>query len=90
MNIYRISQSKNQQYDSYDSAVVIAANEDQAKMIHPNGNNIQWNKGKLIIKILEDDRSWVINPNYIQVELIGKAKTQEKKPRVICASFNAG
>lgn len=38
MKIYKISQDVNKDYDTYDSAVVYANNEEEAKNIHPNGN----------------------------------------------------
>lgn len=36
MFVYRISQTKSGGYDSYDSAVVIAESEAQARLIHPS------------------------------------------------------
>ena len=35
MNIYKIYQTVNKNYDTYDSAVVIAEDEEQARNIHP-------------------------------------------------------
>ena len=35
MNIYLLSQSKNTGYDTWDSCVVIAKDEDEARMTHP-------------------------------------------------------
>ena len=36
MKIYKISQSLLDGYDTYDSAVVVAENEDDARNIHPS------------------------------------------------------
>ena len=36
MNLYLISQDHNDDYDTYDSAVVAAENEDAARETHPN------------------------------------------------------
>lgn len=38
MNIYLLSQTENDGYDTYDSCVVIAENEEEAKTIHPANN----------------------------------------------------
>ena len=40
--IYKISQTQNHGYDTYDSAVVIAKNDDAAARIHPDGKTY-WN-----------------------------------------------
>ena len=83
MNIYKISQSSNDDYDTYDSAIVIAENEEDAKTIHPNGD-CDWPN-------LESDRrcwDWVTDLRLIKVELIGVADNKGKG--VVLASFNAG
>lgn len=77
MNIYLLSQSDNVDYDTFDSMVVIAANEDDARHMRPSGSwedNI-WN-------------SWADKPENVDVEFIGTTEADE--PRVVCASFNAG
>lgn len=80
MNIYRISQDKNIDYDTYDSAVVVAKDEDEAAGIHPSGGELR-----------QDPYSdWVPTKEYVTVELIGKATKEHKIKGVIVASFNAG
>jgi inorganic pyrophosphatase/exopolyphosphatase len=37
MNIYLISQTENEDYDTYNSAVVYAPDEDTARNLHPSG-----------------------------------------------------
>jgi len=37
--LWKISQSVNDGYDTYDSAVVVAECEEEARMIHPGGEN---------------------------------------------------
>ena len=81
MNIYLISQDKNEGYDSFDSAVVVAENEEKAKLIHPCGNT-DWDG------IKNEYYDWA-KAEYVSVELIGIA-TGNDVPRVICSSFNAG
>lgn len=65
-------------YDEYDSFVVAAATEQDARRTAPNGQ--PW-----------DDYtpySWV-NPEETQAKLIGVADGS-LSPGVVCASFNAG
>ena len=88
MNIYRISQSVNQDYDTWDSAVVIAENEEQAKYMHPQ--KWAWD--------IYDDKTWDgQDEEYsgwcpvedVRVQLIGTALPGAKQEMVV-ASFNAG
>lgn len=81
MNIYLLSQEINFDYNTYDSCIVCAENEDEARNIHPD-ENYGWES---VIK------SWVQEneKDKITVELIGKANKNIKKG-VILASFNAG
>jgi hypothetical protein len=84
MKIYRLSQDVNTKYDTYDSCVVIADNEEEAKLITPSGERF--------IELSEDDwlyGDWVRKASDIKVEYIGEAKSGSKKG-VICSSFNAG
>lgn len=81
MNIYLISQDYNNAYDTYDSAVVAAENEEDAKTIHPSiiGNFV-------VTETIEDYSTWA-PLSKIKVKYIGSTHL----PRgVICASFNAG
>ena len=39
MNLYRISQTVNRDWNTYDSAVVAAETENDARNIHPSGDN---------------------------------------------------
>lgn len=65
-------------YDTFDSAVVFAENEDEARMVHPGRNN--WD-GRVTYE-------WCDAKDVI-VEYIGR--TERIVPdKVICASFNAG
>jgi len=99
MNLYLISQSVNSGYDTYDSAVVVATNELEASMIHPN----RWNeftyidgKGWYDNDDLMDndydypDYSWANHPEEVTVEYLGQAHYKLDTTKVVCASFNAG
>ena len=76
--IYKISQDTNWGYDTFDSAVVVASSEQEAKEIHPNGYDEEFDLG-----------SWD-EAKDIKVEFIGTADKRLKDRTVICASFNAG
>jgi hypothetical protein len=78
MNIYLISQTKNNGYDTYDSAVVVAESEEDAKSIHPNGSD--WDG------VERGFGAWV-SKQHVAAKLIG---TTDMDKCVICASFNAG
>lgn len=78
MNLYILSQGDNTGYDAYDSCVVAAENEDEARVITPDG--YPWE---------EQHDAWAHSPASVKVELIGTA-TEGTEQGVIIASFNAG
>ncbi len=80
MNLYIISQSINDDYNTYDSAVVAAISESQARLIRPGGGS--W-EGP------DSYDSWCASPEDVSVELIGVA-VEGTSEGVILASFNAG
>ena len=82
MNIYYLFQDKCTGYDTYDSCVVMAESEEEAKSFHPDG-------GKLMPENEWYQSSWPSDPSDISCKLIGKAAKGIEKG-VICASFNAG
>ena len=76
MKLYLITQEINNDYDTYDSFVVVAEDEESAKTVHP----------------LDTDKSfgsWVKDVKDIQVEYLGEAKEGIKKGEIL-GSFNAG
>jgi len=77
MYLYLIFQDRNNNYDTYDSAVVAAESLHDAQMTHPGGSDY-----------IDDDYSWC-NPEYVGVEYLGVAK-EGAQAGVICSSFNAG
>ena len=96
MNIYKLTTNADtDSYDYYDSAIVVASNEDEARSVHPSARpDIKVIDGKWFLvfqsghKYLET--SWAISPDLVNAELIGVADSKYDKPQVICASFNAG
>lgn len=77
MKLYKIWQTVNIDYDTYDSAVVAAETPEDAQRIHPHGD----------IPSSGDD-SWCAYDD-VNVEYIGEAKPGTNRG-VIVASFNAG
>lgn len=80
MKLYLISQDVNNDWDTYDSAVVAAETEEQARVMHPGGGTINPNS---------QFSSWATNPDDVLVEYIGDAASGTKSG-IICASFTAG
>lgn len=79
MKIYLLTQNQNTWYDTYDSCVICAENEDEAKNILPNWEPFgedQWS-------------AWAYTKEWITCEEIWECNNNQKK-WVICASFNAG
>lgn len=89
MNLYLLSINQTQ-YDQYTEAVVVAKNEERARMIHPNGDYAwlagSWRNSK---GQRETDKTWA-NPSDVSIQLLGKADRSIKDEKVICASFRAG
>lgn len=101
MNLYKLSQTINEDYDTYDSAIVCAENEEEARHIHPSEFVTHYKDGKwygtyAVAPYSEYEtencfRSWVKfeDLDQVKVELIGEAEANIKKG-VVLASFNAG
>jgi len=64
-------------YDSYNSAIVAAKDEEDAKTIHPDGS-AGWST-----------QTWVDKPEQVTATLVG-TPIRGTKRGVILASFNAG
>jgi hypothetical protein len=81
MNIYKLTNIDKDAngYDTYDSCIVAAESEEQAKMITPDEEPFEHDKY----------RTWAYCPELVTVTLIGVA-TSDVKSGVILASFNAG
>lgn len=82
MKLWLISQDENPDYDTYDSAVVAAETEEEARLTNPDGYGkpVDWARKY---------STWASGPEHVKVEYIGEAK-EGTKAGVICASFNAG
>lgn len=88
MNLYLISQTDVGEYDTFDSAVVVARNHKDAKNIHPYDS--------IFPEGLDDELGnwgssvWTNDPNNVHVLFIGVASKSLKEGTVVCTSFNAG
>lgn len=81
MKLYLITQTTNKAFDRYDAAVVVAANEVDAALIHPGEGTFGlpgWNS------------DWCESPTDVRVMYIGEASPELKAGDVICKSYIAG
>ena len=98
LKLWKLSQDENNDYESYDSAVVVSDSQASAAMIHPVGpmidldrlvwNGIVWMWG-------DGGQSFGMNnwtePSKVKVVLIGEATPGLfNEGDVICSSYNAG
>jgi hypothetical protein len=94
MKLWLISQDENDDYDTYDSAVVAAETESEARSIHPGDNQLSLKNGKWVgtrpdgTEYESYSGTWS-RTDAVKVEYIGEAKEGTEKG-IICASFNAG
>jgi len=87
MNLYLISQDENNDWDTFDSAVVCAESEEAAMNIHPDGRSELLDKGGWGEGWV--GRTWCERPDQVTVKRIGIAEPGIAAG-VVCASFNAG
>lgn len=83
MKLYLISQDENNDYDTYDSAVVCAPDEDAARLMDPGGKNGAQADFGLGLS------AWCSSADKVTVQVIGDA-APDLPLGVVCASFNAG
>ena len=73
MNIYKISQSENNGYDTFDSAIVAAESEEKARDMNPIS---EWGNNPLKVNWDCTSRrsSWAFSREKVNVEFLGVAK----------------
>ena len=91
MNLYLLTQNENNGYDTYDSMVISAENENDA-------NFLSYKKAYMLDQTFDDNAIWrnykLRNYNYgtwskkPNIELISTTSLLEEG--VVCSSFNAG
>jgi hypothetical protein len=97
--LWKLSQTKNNDYDTYSDAVVVSSNPVAAKRIHPATDSVT---GERVFRYVED-QGWVwdqdgnvggwgswANPKDIQVSCVGEAADWLGEGAVVCSSFHAG
>lgn len=94
MKLYRLSQSHNTAWYTYDSAIVVARSKEMARLILPSPFYMYDDAFYYLYKhqepvVEKTDPSWC-HPKYVKVEEIGTANDSYKEGDVISASFNAG
>ena len=96
MNIYKIWVDEWLGYDRYDSAIVVAENEEAARHIHPDDTSEDPVKG-YNSETMRYDKPWYesdclwdwTKPENVNVTLVGTTDLFPKGT-VLCASYNAG
>ena len=94
MNIYKISQNVNANWQTYESAVVVAESSDVARNMYPDGGMV-WRDGAWVCidgtwECCKDGRcctggTWC-TPEDVKVELLGVA-VEGSVCGVVCANF---
>lgn len=82
MKLFMLSQDENNDYDTFDSCVVVAVDAEQAGTIHPQGGvypHRDWDNGL-----------WAKTPASVNAVEIGTPKDGMACGTVVIASFNAG
>ena len=82
MKLYLVSQSVNNNYDTYDSFVICCHNEDEARQSHPSGRVLKPEDNFLLY-------DWTNEPANINVKYLGEADP-DLPAGIVCSSFNAG
>lgn len=106
MKLWLLKQTDNNDYDTYDSCVVVAETEEDAKMIHPDGESVymdgfdEWENEENTAwfskdyvgawRVTHNHSGWCESPSFVTATCIGEAESWVKAGTVVCASFNAG
>ena len=98
--LWKLSQDENNDYETYDSAIVVAIGPVSASMVHP----ARFSDTKEVMFEFDresdcwrhtfdgapgDNNSWC-RPNDVKVVCVGEAASFLKDGDVVCASYNAG
>ena len=89
MNIYKLSQSENRDYDTFYSMIVLAESEEAARQIHPEESyyNVQGNRAEMWA---DEFSAWASKPSKVTVELVGRTLADDEVEGILLTSFNAG
>lgn len=89
MKLWKISQTVNRGYDTYDSAIVAANTAAEARMIHPADTGESWNAIYANWNGQTNPSQVWATADKVTVECIGTARPGTNKG-VVLSSFNAG
>jgi hypothetical protein len=94
LNIYKVSQTVNDNYDTYDSFIVVANTVDEARFTHPEDGRYWTDKGWYYKNEYTGHEVYGVSLNWcdpkdVVVDLIGTTELYKEK-KVILSSFNAG
>lgn len=84
MNLYMISQTENNDYDTYYLAIVRAPDEETAKNMDPETGQ----RMKFLKKNYRYHRTWAYSSDGVTVKLIGTSI--DDTPGIVCASSKDG
>lgn len=84
--IWLLTQRQNKGFDTFDSCLVAADTEDEARMITPDGLPF---RGILDFPRTRAHSRWAYTSDAVVIEKIGVTK-RERKGKVIITSYNAG
>ena len=100
MNLYHLTQSEVDDYETYSDCVVAAESAEDAVHTHPNEPSVWWDgeqwvrqteytDGRPLSKPFANGNDEWPAPAKVKAKLIGKA-ADYVKAGVVCASFHAG
>ncbi len=89
MNLYKLSVKTEIEYDTYDSCVVCAESEKEARFIHPFAEELEGDEKWWDGEYAEDYIWQWSKPEDLTVEFLGVAKMGMAEG-LILASYNAG
>ena len=84
MNIYKLTQTENNDYDTFDAIIVTAKTEQDARAIHPEQNSSWFT----LHNWTEKHATWATDPSHVTATLIGVGN--HEAGLIIMTSFNAG
>ena len=98
--LWKLSQDENNDYDTYDSAVVVATDSVSASMIHParysdNGEPVYYfdktdDCWRETLGDATNERHGWCRPSDVKVICVGEAASFLEAGSVVCSSYNAG
>ena len=81
MKLFLLTQFQETGYDTYESAVVVAPDEETARQMNPeDGEQMEWGA---------EYGTWCNRPEDVTVRYLGEA-ADDAEYGILCASFHAG